>query len=163
MSSATTVKPGSNAKPQSAKPTQPGEKKGGAKRVNHPLVNSKDPASYPFETMPADFDPKKHFPLKKKDFKEEHQFCQMRLDIARKNVVKWENALAEAKVTGGSKDKAGAKRLAKMASRMSELQQNLGAKGVNSGQVLAAAGVDLDALQRMIDEAKAANAAKGQA
>lgn len=151
MSTATKAAPSQSAKP-AAKPDAKAEKKP-AKRIEHPTVGSKDTAVYPFETAPADFDGKKHFPFKKKDFKEEWQFFAWRLDIARKNVVKLERAMEEAKATGGSKDKAGAKRLVKMTQRLGDLQQKLAAKNVDVSAVLAGAGVDVNFLKTLLDAA----------
>lgn len=150
---AQSVKPG--FKPTSAKPTAAkGEEKKAPKRIQHPLIGNADPNVYPFTSAPADFDGRKHFPLKKKDFKEEYMFYEWRLSIARQNVEKLEKAVAEAKATGGSKDKAGAKRLVKMAQRLSDLQQKLAAKNVDVGSILKNAGVDLDFLQTLLASAK---------
>ena len=152
-------KPAAPANNASAKPQAPkADKPKAPKRIDHPLLSSKDPAVYPFTTAPADFNGKQHLPFKKKDFKEEHQYYEWRLGIARANLAKLEAAYNESKVTGGSKDKAGAKRLAKMASRMADLQQKLSAKNVDVGAVLKASGVDIAQLQAMLAQAQGAKA-----
>ena len=154
MATAHVQKPASTP---SAKPTTPKPDKPKApKRADHPALGSKDPNVYPFTTAPADFDGKKHLPFKKKDFKEEHMYYEWRLGIARANLAKLEAAYAESKATGGTKDKAGAKRLVKMASRMADLQQKLAAKNVDVGAVFAASGIDIEQLQAMLAQAKAA-------
>ena len=83
-------------------------------------------------------------------------FYEWRLTVAKSIVAKLEKAVAEAKATGGSKDKAGAKRLVKMASRLSDLQQKLQAKNVDIGEVLKNSGVDVSFLEQLLAASKKA-------
>lgn len=168
----------SEAKSKAAKPgtKDPKAKKEVVKRSNHPLIGNTDTTVYPFPAptlpkddngnivgwasgAPDDWEQSKHMPFKKADFAEEWQYHQWRVEQMEKKLTNLRAARAEALALGGAKDRAAAKRLGTMAKRIAEIQSKLEAGDVDVGAILKASGVDVSALQALINQANAAPAA----
>ncbi|HKI69885.1 MAG TPA: hypothetical protein VKA67_09875, partial [Verrucomicrobiae bacterium] len=58
------------------------------------------------ETVPEDFDPKKHKPLKVKDFKDETSWCLVQAAKFDAVAANWRKKAEEAKALGGIKERA---------------------------------------------------------
>ncbi len=112
------------------------------KRIPHPLVDNADEKKYPFDGVPDDFDASKHSSLKKKDFKLDHMYFTYRADHLEATVKDMRSKAELAKKLGSSKDRAKAKRLVKMQSKMKELREQLVAQGVDVDGILAAQDAD---------------------
>lgn len=150
----------SNAPANSAKPQAPKEaKKAPQKRIEHPLTASKDTNVYPFTTAPADFNRKLHLPFRKKDFKELHQYYAWRLSLAEAAVTRARQQMEEAKLGGGSAA-AASKRMGRMLAKIAEKNQELSAQGVDMSAIFRSQNIDIEALQKMIDAARAGQTAK---
>lgn len=113
-----------SAKPGARDPKAKKEKKQKVERVEYPVPEGK------LERVPEDFDPKKHKPLKRKDFKDEAVFLEIRADQM-EAAAKRLREEAKAVRAGGGKDKGKAKKLIAMQKRMAELQAQLTADGVD--------------------------------
>lgn len=105
-------------------------------RVAHPLIGADD--GYPFTAVPEDYDARRHLPIKRSDFADEALFFEWRANLARVAAVRFDKLAAEARATGGTKDRAAAKRLVKMSTRMAELIAKLRANGTDVDAILAA-------------------------
>src|SRR4051812_38955543 len=87
-----------SAKPGTQEPKAKREKKPKVERIDYPVPEGK------LLELPADYDPKKHKPLRRKDFKDEALY----LDIAAERAEKHAKRLREEALAvraGGGKDK----------------------------------------------------------
>lgn len=119
---------------------KPGTTDDAAKKVK------KNRAQYPIpegglEGVPADFDRKKFKPLKKKDFKNEADFLELRATNLEEAAKRLRDE-AKAVRAGGGKDKGKAKRLVAMTKKMADLKASLEAEGIDVAALLAAALAD---------------------
>ena len=125
------------------KPTP--EKVKRATREEFGLVGNTDPEIYPFKVaVPEGFDFKLHANLKKKDYISDYLYFEFRAAGAENAVISFKELAEEAKKLGSSKDRAKAKRLVKMTSKLSELKQQLIAAGVDVEALLSATSDDSD-------------------
>ncbi len=136
----TTTAPAPAAPAADGTTAAPAEKKKrvAKKREAHPLVGNTDPTKYPFSAIPADYDPKKHKPLKLKNFKDEATFLDYkaaRLDAKAASLTASANLLreeAKQERLYGNSDKAKlAKKRAKLQAQLAELEKELAADGVD--------------------------------
>ena len=89
-------------------------------------VGDLNPEIYPFKVaVPEGFDFKIHANLKKKDYVGDHLYFEMRAVGAELAAVAFRELAAEAEKMGSTKDRAKAKKLVKMTSKLSELKQQL--------------------------------------
>lgn len=138
---------------------------GGNKKPPHPSVGSDDPAVYPFPEpdigdkdnptwtsgAPADYDPKVHAPLKKRDFAKGWQFRQYQVEKAQAHLDDLiEKRDSEYALSQGG-DTAEARRIATMAKKLAEAQQKAAAEGVDLSALLKNAGVDLEGLSALLN------------
>lgn len=119
-------------------------------KVAHPLIGNPDPAIYPFENCPEDFSVTKHLPLAKKDFKSEVHFYQWRVNTVSRTLDRLKGDLEMAKLGGSKQDRAGIKRIGKMAESIQRLQEKLSSQGVDTVSVLKNSGVDIAALKALL-------------
>ena len=114
-----------NAKDESlAKPT-PDKVKRVTKEI-FDKVGDLNPEIYPFKVaVPEGFDFKIHANLKKKDYIGDHLYFEMRAVGAELAVIAFRELAVEAEKMGSTKDRAKAKKLVKMTSKLSELKQQL--------------------------------------
>lgn len=103
--------------------------------ILHPLFAS-DP-DVKVETVPDDFDPKKHKPLKKKNFTEEHFFFTFRADAFRRLATRFDVKSKESKLLGATGNQVKARRLVKMQAKIKELQEQLQSQGVDTDALMA--------------------------
>lgn len=90
------------------------------------------------ESVPEDFSRKLHKPLKKADFKEEHVYLNMRADELELKVKALREDAKLSKELGSTADRAKAKRLRAMQTRMAELKKELSSQGIDVDALLAA-------------------------
>lgn len=95
------------------------------------------------EAIPADFNPRKHLPLKKADFKDEWTYFEYRAQLAEKNAASFRKQAEESKSLGSTADRVKAKRMVQMMKRMAELEAELKASGVDIDALKAAATEDV--------------------
>jgi hypothetical protein len=119
-----------SAKPGVKEPKAKKEKKPKVERIDYPVGDEK------LVAVPADYDPKKHKPLRRKDFKDEAVFVDMQADRAERAAKRLREE-AVAIRAGGGKDKGKAKKLIAMQKRMAEMQAQLEADGVDVAALLA--------------------------
>lgn len=112
-------------------------------KIAHPAlkVDADGKPTVKLESVPADFDPKKHKPLKKTDFASEATFCEMRADEFERKAADLRQEAELIRKGGGKKAAQKAKRLAKMQERMEALKKEL-----------AESGIDVESLMASLDE-----------
>lgn len=131
-------KKNSPAKP-TVKPT-PAKSKSSKGRTEFELVGNKDAELYPFKVaMPENFDFKIHKSLKKRDFTADHLFYEYRALEMEFKAKSFRAQAEEAKKLGSAKDRSSAKRLVRLADKMTELKTQLSKQGINVEELLAAA------------------------
>lgn len=128
-------------KPANSRPPQRDEDKEARKRVVHPLVDSEDENVYPFAEAPADFDPKKHQPLKKRDFVTEVAFYDYKIAAVERQLAKLKSERETIATTGGKSALRDANKLSRMIEKQAEIIASL-----------RAAGLDVDALLKQAEE-----------
>jgi hypothetical protein len=108
------------------------------KRIAYPGLKGADGKATKLQTaeIPTDFDSKKHLPLSRKDFAEEHLYFTLRAAQYMKQVKFFEAKAEDAKKTGNVADKARARRLLKMQEKMAELRAQLEGQGVDVDTLL---------------------------
>jgi hypothetical protein len=117
------------------KSARPGTKDDSGKKAKVERVEYTVPEGG-FTEIPSDFSSKIHKPLKRKDFKDEALWFELR---AAELEAKAKRARAEAdnvRKLGGVKDRAKAKRLISMQKRMAEISEQLTAQGVDVAALL---------------------------
>jgi len=100
------------------------------------------------DSVPADFNPKIHLPLQRRDFKDESVYFQLRADIAKKSAERFQKLADDAKKLGGMKERVKAKKLLQMQKRMADLIAELKAGGTNVDELLANPPADEDAAEK---------------
>jgi len=136
---ATKNKPQESAK--SAKPGSKGDestapqKKG---KVHHPLlkVDADGKPTEKLESVPDDFDPKVHKPLRKSDFASEASYLIMRAEDLEQKAKGYRDEAELIRKGGGKKAAAKAKRLQKMQERMDALKKELEESGIDTAELL---------------------------
>jgi len=118
-----------------AKSAKPGTEDGAAQKEKVERIDYVVPEGGLTE-VPADFDPKKHKPLKRKDFKDESVFLLSRAAELEKKAAWYRTEAENVKKLGSVKDRVKAKRLLAMQKRMQELQASLAAEGVDVAALL---------------------------
>jgi hypothetical protein len=88
--------------------------------------------------VPADYDPKKHIPLRKADFAEEYQFLEYQADEYEKRAKKLREEAAEIKQLGSKEDRDNMRRLKAMQEKMQDTLAALAASGVDTSKVIPA-------------------------
>lgn len=130
-------KPASTAKPGNKDEKAKKEK---IKRVAYPLPadpKSEDGGTLKLTEIPADWDPKLHKPLTKKDFAEDHLFFELKARQAEAAAAKFRKMGEDSKKVGNVADRAKAKKLQSMQKRMEELKAQLTAQGIDVNALLA--------------------------
>lgn len=89
------------------------------------------------KAWPTDFDPKKHKPLKRKDFGDESLFLNSKADDYERRAKALREEALESTKLGGVKDKAKAKKLLSMHKKIAEMTKDMEADGVDVSQLLA--------------------------
>jgi hypothetical protein len=89
-----------------------------------------------FATVPADFDSKLHKPLKRKDFKDESLWFELRALDLEKKAARMRREGENIKKLGGVKDRVKAKRLLSMQKRMEDLKATLKSEGIDAEALL---------------------------
>lgn len=92
-----------------------------------------------FIRKPDDFDPKKHLPIKRKQYADDSVALLIRADDLEARAKKLREMAEEAKKLGGLKEKGKAKRLLSMHKKFAELQEQLKAAGIDVEALLAGA------------------------
>lgn len=128
--------------PKSAKPgtqdkTPKAKKK--VERVTHPALLDADNNPVKVEAVPDDFDPKKHKPLKRADFKDEALWFDMRADDYERRAKDYRQQAEDCRKLGSVSDRQAAKKLLAMQRRIAELQEKLKGEGVDVAALLARA------------------------
>lgn len=139
------AKPGTKD-PKAEKPAKPAK----PAKIPHPFIGSEDANIYPLKEVPADFDRDKHLPLKKSDFADETMWYDIRIADMEARLERLKQDRDEAKALGNVKDRAAAKRLAGMGRKIAEIQSKLEGEGVDTGEILRNAGIDLDGLRALL-------------
>lgn len=146
---ATAAAPATPAKPaNSAAPGTPDaaagakkEKKKKVKRELHPaLWDEKNETRLKLTAVPADYDPKKHKPLGRKDFEKESLWFEQRALKCEAQAAKFREMGKEADAIGGSTEKGKLKRLANIKKRTDDLIAQLKEAGVTDEEIKAALG-----------------------
>ena len=122
-----------NAKPTSEKK----EKKEKKARVPHPALFNAAGEAVKLTSIPADFDPKLHKPLKRKDFESEAAFMRMQADEFEARAKRLRVEAEQAEKLGNTKDRAKAKKLLGMQKRIEELKAEMSKDGFDIDQLLA--------------------------
>lgn len=118
----------------STKPGDPGSEKAKKEKV------SKVRFAVPEEGLdawPADFDPKKHKPLRRSDFKNELPYLEHRREKLQSQLTSVEEEIKLVKETGSSGGRAKAKKLLKVQNELDTLKDALAAQGINAEELLA--------------------------
>jgi hypothetical protein len=89
-----------------------------------------------FKEMPAAFDPKLHTPLKRKDFADESLWFEMKATEHEAKAAAYKKQAADYRKLGSVADRAKAKRLIQMQSKMAELTEQLKSQGVDVDEIL---------------------------
>jgi hypothetical protein len=90
------------------------------------------------KAVPGDWDAKKHAPFKKGDFEDEAVFLDWKADVFQGRADRYRNEAERYRKLGGVQDRAKAKRLLNMQSKMTDLIADLRSQGVNVDELLAA-------------------------
>lgn len=141
-SNAPATSPLSNAK--GARPGAKGdaaavkEKKVVVKRVPYRIIEEGKDAPPTLDGVPADFDRKKHLPLKKADFTNEWAFFEYRADLAERQAKRFRKEAEQSKKLGSTKDRVKAKRLMAMLNRIAALEAELAEDGIDVDALKAA-------------------------
>lgn len=126
---------------QSTKPNEPAataktpEK---PKRVPYPGLNpDKDgKTTTKLKEIPADFDPKTHKPLSRKDFENEAPFLRKLADELQARAEKLRAEANDAEKLGSASQRATAKKLRAMFDKFSELRKELEGSGVDVSAII---------------------------
>lgn len=132
-----TKAPAAVADKKAQKSAKPGVKEVGAQKPEK-AKRIKYPHTDPLSAVPADFNPKIHLPLGRKDFVDEGCWFLVKADYFDKMAAKMRHMADESKKLGNIKERAKAKRLIKMTERLAELRKELEAQGINVDDVLKA-------------------------
>lgn len=117
-------------------------KKAKVKRELFPgLWDAENETRLKLSEIPADFDPKKHKPLTRKDFDKESLFYELRARKCEEQAAKFRAMGAEADLIGGSSEKGKLKRAANMKKRFDELIAQLKEAGMTEDEINAAIGL----------------------
>jgi len=130
---ASTLAPKKPVPPPSAvgAPVEPKAKKGKVTKVDHPAL-----ADGKLETAPADFDPKVHKPLKKKDFKDEPAYLEFIAAGLDKKAAALREQATKIRTLGNTASSSKVKTLMKMQERMAELMATLKQQGIDVDTLL---------------------------
>lgn len=130
------VKPGAkqtNAPKAPAGNAKPGTKDDAGKakekktRIVYPALVSTEkdedgkPKRNKLKEVPADYSPKQHKPLQRRDFEDESHYYELRAQIAERQAKKFRELAEEAKKTGGLTNQKVMKRALAMQKRMNEM------------------------------------------
>ena len=130
----TNTAPAQNQNKPSAKPGTPDDaaKKQKKNRAQYPIPEGG------LESVPTDFDSKKFKPLKKKDFKSEATFLELRADNMEAAAKRLREEAAAIRA-GGGKDKGKAKKLVNMTRKLAEMKAAMEAEGIDVEALIQAA------------------------
>lgn len=131
----------SNKKTSAAAPGTKGDEAAAAEKkgkIFHPALkaDAEGKPTVKLEEVPADYDPKKHKPLKKSDFASEATYCIMRAEELERKAADYRQEADLIKKGGGKKAAQKAKRLAKMQERMEALKKELAESGINVEELM---------------------------
>lgn len=127
------------ANPKSARPGT--KAPAAAKPKKEKVVKIAYPHEQPLTEYPADFNPKLHLPLKKKDFADSTLYYTKLADVYEARAKALREKAAEEGKLGSVKDKALAKRLIAMTKRMAEMKAAMSAEGIDVDDILASVGL----------------------
>lgn len=102
-------------------------------RMPHPDTKDEDNL---LECAPDDFDPKKHIPLKRANFKEEHQHLSHRADLAQRLVDLLRAKAEQSKKLGSGVERKGKAKLLKLQDSFAKLKAELEKQGVDTSELL---------------------------
>lgn len=88
------------------------------------------------ESYPEDFDPKKHKPLKRTDFKNELVYLEKRREKLAKSLASLDTEIETVKKLGPGKERQKAKKLLKVQREFDELKKTLAEQGVDVASLL---------------------------
>lgn len=131
MAKETAQAPKAGARPGAKEPKAKKEKK---VRIAYPVPEGG------LEAVPADFDPKVHKPLGRKNFKNEAVWYELKAQELEKKAASLRVEATNIGKLGNVKDRAKAKRLLDLQKRMAELSESLVAEGVDVEALLATLG-----------------------
>lgn len=139
MALTTTKKPANPpaAPPEATAPGTEGQTKK-AKRDKVPRVKLDAPEGG-FESWPSEFDPKKHKPLRRNEFKDETVWLDRKAEEYERKAKKLRDESEETKRLGPSKERSKAKKLVKVQQELDALKAILQGQGVDVEAALAAA------------------------
>lgn len=89
---------------------------------------------------PADFDPKKHKPLRRQDFKDEAVWLDHKATQFEKAAVRMRDEAKTLRSLGTTAERGKAKKLLKITKELEDLKKTLAAKGVDVAALLNSAG-----------------------
>lgn len=90
-----------------------------------------------FEAWPADFDAKKHKPLRRVDFKDHRTWLTQKAEQAEKAAAAFRKEIEEITAAGGTKSMAKAKKMVRVQAERDLLMEALKKSGVNVDELLA--------------------------
>ena len=120
------VAPKNSAKPGTQDAT--GAKPEKVKRIEYPGLLDAEKKPVKLDAVPADFDPKKHKPLSRKNFAKESTWLLIKAGHAEELAKKYRAMAVTADQVGGGANAGKAKKLVAMQKRMAELEAQLRAE-----------------------------------
>lgn len=117
---------------------QKGGKKDKVKRVDYPGLTDSEGNAVKLTSIPEDYNPKIHKPLKKTNFADESVFLIARAERLEQMAVKLRKEAETVKNLGSTAQRQSARKLMKMQESMATLMANLSAQGVDVQALLAA-------------------------
>ncbi len=103
----------------------------------HPLIGSKKEGVYPFKEAPQDYDPKKHLPLKRKDFDTLASYKYFQAAQLRAKADKLEEDAKNALTKGDKKAQRAKKKLKNLVAQRLEFQKTLREAGLTDEDISA--------------------------
>lgn len=133
--------PSGNAAQPSARPgsAEPKAKKEKIVRVTHPALqpDADGKPTVQLESIPQDFDPRMHKPIRRKDLKDDTLHFDLQIQRLEKKIEQLRAQREESKQLGSVKDRASAKKLLALQKRMDEVTKTLEASGTDVTALLA--------------------------
>lgn len=151
------------ANPEGKKPRKP--RAGSAvKRIHHPLLQAQEKTieksgkkvirpTAKLKEIPADYNPKIHKPLSRRDFDDESLALEWQAKGYEEKAKSLREQATELRGMGGIKDRAEAKKLLALQKRMLEMTASLEARGVNVDKIKAKLAADLQAKNEVAQDA----------
>ena len=157
------VASGGNTNPDGKKPRKP-RATTAVKRIHHPLLQAQEKTieksgkkvirpTAKLKEIPADYNPKLHKPLSRRDFDDESLALEWQAKGYEEKAKSLREQATELRGMGGIKDRAEAKKLLALQKRMLEMTASLEARGVNVDKIKAKLAADLQAKSEVAQDA----------